>query len=97
MTRASAGQCGPAVRLLEPAAGAPADGRLIQPGNPVAGRKEILVTFAARPAGRQMPPHRGALLPVQRADDVRAEITAPFDAALAHLFPFCTNPGGTGQ
>jgi hypothetical protein len=74
-------------------------GRQMQlcPGKPVTDRKEILVIVSACPAGRQMPSHRGALLPVQRANDVRTQITAPFDAALAHLFPFCTNPGGTGQ
>jgi hypothetical protein len=32
-----------------------------------------------------VPSHRGALILLQRADDVRAEIIAPFGAVVAHL------------
>src|SRR5215472_15880590 len=62
--------------------------QLLQPGEPVADREEVFVVGTARGAGRQMPSYRLALLRVQHADGVCAEITAPFGAALVHPFPF---------
>jgi hypothetical protein len=55
---------------------------------PVAHRKEILVAGTARRAGGEVPPNRGTLIFLQRADGVRAEITTPFGAAVAHLLSF---------
>src|SRR5262249_4165698 len=54
-------------------------------GEPVADWQQLFVLGAARRAGREMHPHRGALLHVQRADDVHTDITAPSVAVLAHL------------
>jgi hypothetical protein len=58
---------------------------LLGAGKPVADRHKILVVGAAPPASREVPLHRGPLLPVKRADDEHRKVIAPPGAALGHL------------
>src|ERR1700754_1678611 len=74
--------------ILVVGAAHPANGQMpLSAGEPVADRHEIFVLGTAPPAGRKVPPHRGPLLAVQRADHERCEVIAPSGAALSHLLP----------
>ncbi|HUC24513.1 MAG TPA: hypothetical protein VMA73_17535 [Streptosporangiaceae bacterium] len=65
---------------------------------PVANRQQVFVGGAAGRAVGEVSSHRGALLPVQRAQDVGTEIAAPSGTVLVHLLaaPFPSSPFRVG-
>src|SRR5262249_53294256 len=66
---------------------------LLGAGEPVADRHEIFVIGAAPRAGREVPPHRGLLVLLQRADNECRKVIAPSSAALGHLLSLLSGPG----